>query len=424
MKKIVPLIVVSLLSISCSKPTSKDVIKAIDNDDITRFQSLREEITIDTLRFAVGETVFHYAYQAKANHIMQQLIEEEILLNEADSLGYTPLLALIQDTNPQYELIEKLLDKEIDINAIENYNGYSSLHYAVYNSQPELVKKLLAKGANPNIQVTSLMKSTPLHIAIEKKDKESIRYLIEKTSDTIKDYNDKTVLALAIRSKDVDIQKIFYHKMAVKDKRELFANLCRFSDDVLFLDDLLDQKWITRKLLNKALVFVKNTSIAKKLLDKGAQINYLHEEYKYGAIHYAAVRGNVTMLKFLLENGANINQLSKDKTMSVVMHAAQLYENFNAIDKKGASMGIGLTQTALDFFANSKDKTKENSLEAVKFLVAKKANLHFKNKFNANALYYAEASKNSSVAEYLKTIGVKETKKYSESKSGFRKYYN
>ncbi|SNR16264.1 ankyrin repeat domain-containing protein [Tenacibaculum jejuense] len=424
MKKIILLTILCIVALSCAKPTVKDVIKAIENDDISRFQNLRKEFHIDTLRFETGSTVFHYAYQVKATRIMQQLIQEELLIHEKDSLGYTPLLALVQDTQPNYEIIDLLLSKNVGVNDFESYNGFTPLHYAVYNKENSLVKKLLAKKAKPNQVSKSLMRSTPLHIAVENKDIESIKSLIEITSDTIKDYNEKTVVDLAIRSKDIEIQKLFYHKMAVKDKRKLFLNVCRFSDDAVFLDELIQKKWITRKLLNKSLVFAKDTITVQKLLDKGAQINYLHDEYKYGALHYAAARGNVVMLKFLLEKGANINQLSKDKTMSVLMHAAQLYDNFNSIDKKGAKLGISLTQAALDIFANSKEKNEENSLEAVKFLVSKKANLHFKDKFNANALYYAEASKNSTVAEYLKTIGVKETKKYSESKSGFRKYYN
>ncbi|WP_299683235.1 ankyrin repeat domain-containing protein [uncultured Tenacibaculum sp.] len=417
MKKVVLLTLLSLVVFACAKPTQKDVVQVIETDNLIRFKNLRKEIGIDTLRFEAGGTIFHQAYQLRATKIMNQLIDEEILLNESDSLGYTPLLALVQDVNPNEELIYKLLTKDVNVNTVENYNGFSALHYAVHNKQSNLVKKLLIKQADPNSVSKSLMQSTPLHIAVENKDIENIENLISITSDTIKDYNGKTVVDLAIRSNDIEIQKMFYKKMSIEDKQKLFISTARSSNDIAFLEQLLEEKWITKEILNQSLVFAKDTVITEKLLKKGAKINYLHSKYKYGAIHYAAVRGNVPMLEFLLKKGANINQLSKNNTMSVLMHAAQLYENFNDIDKKGAKLGIGLTQSALDFFANSKEKTKENSLATVKFLIAKKANLNFKDRYNANVLYYAEASQNSLVATYLREIGVKETKKFTESKT-------
>jgi len=414
-KKIVLLSII--LIVSCAKPTKKDVVLAIQSDNLKKFQSLREKINIDTLQFDLQGTALHFAIQSNANAISNQLIEEEFLINEKDSLGYTALLALIQDSNPNTELIDKLLAKNAEVNVIEDYNGYSALHYAIYNNQLELVKKLLRKNANANIQTTSIMKSTPMHLAIEKGHTEIAHTLFEHASDTIKNVNDKTVVDLAIKSKDNYFKQLYYAKMSTEDKKKLFENVSRKSINTTFLDTLLKENWVSKKVLGDALVFAEDTIVVQQLLNKGASIHHSHSKYKYSAIHYAAVRGNVPMLQFLIKKGANINQLSKDRSMSVLMHAAQLYENFNSINKKGAPLGIGLTQSALDFFANSKDKTKENSLKTVKFLISKNANVNFKDRFDSNVLYYAEASNNIYVANYLKEIGVKETRKFTESKT-------
>ena len=52
---------------------------------------------------------------------------------------------------------ELLLDREADPNA--SGGGYTALHAAVLRSDPELVRALLAKGANPNVRLT---KGTPV----------------------------------------------------------------------------------------------------------------------------------------------------------------------------------------------------------------------------------------------------------------------
>ncbi|WP_103863779.1 ankyrin repeat domain-containing protein [Aquimarina sp. I32.4] len=418
MKHICNIFMILFFVSSCTKPTTTNIDFIIEQDDLKSFVKLSSKIDIDTLRFQHRSTVLHQALRFNAEKISNHLIEKNHLLNILDSLNFTPLLAAMESNNNTSIFINSLLDKTANINTIENYNGYSALHYAVHYNDIALVKKILDKKANPNIKSTSVMKSTPLHLAIDKGYTNIAQLLIDNNaSDTIKDINENMVVDIAIESGNTEIMKLFYDKMTKQNKEELFINTIRSSNDTIFLNKLLEEKWMSKKLINHAFIFSKDTVTSQSLLKRGAKINYKDPDYDYGAIHYAAIRGDVIMLDYLIKQGADVNQLSKKSQLTPLMHAAQLYENFNSLNREIGGMQVSINEFFYDQFGMSKEKNKENSLEAVKFLVANKAILHFKNKDDENALYYAESTHNNDVVTYLKELGIKETKKYSEGKS-------
>lgn len=67
-----------------------------------------------------------------------------------DKNGFTPLMYCIQ--NEKKEMIDFLLDKDIDINKVNNI-GNTALFYAVFKSKNKtgIIEKLLKKGADMNI---------------------------------------------------------------------------------------------------------------------------------------------------------------------------------------------------------------------------------------------------------------------------------
>ncbi len=411
------LIFIALLTISCkTKIDTNKIALAIEKDNIVRFEKLSSKINLDTCKFGEGRNALHYALQLNSTKILNKLIDDNFMLNETDSLNFTPLLYAVH--TDKKEIINKLLEKDISLNDIESYNGFSSIHYAVYNNDIDLTKKLVSKNVNVNLKNESIMSSTPLHIAIEKENAVIAKLLIDNgATDTIKDVNDHTVIDLSSRSTNPNIIKLFYDKMSQEEKEKLLVNTVRNSGDIDFLTKLLDEKWVSKKQINDLFVFAKDTITSKALLDKGASIKKLHSRYDYGAIHYAAIRGDTIMLDFLLKNGANINQLSKERTVSPLMYAAQLNGEINNLNKKTKKLNININAMFYDMLGKSADKNKQNSMEAVKYLITKKADLQFKNKSGENALYYADASFNHEVANYLKEIGIKQTKKFVESKA-------
>lgn len=421
MKKIILFISIAttLLFTACNNKKGIDtykISKIIEEDNLRFFKKTIAKINLDTCNFENGRTALHYALDMNASKITNHLIDTNFKIHQEDSLGVTPfLLSIIKDKK---EIIDKILEKGVTINKIDSANGLSALHYAVYNDNIDLVKKLLSKKADINLKSKSIMKDTPLHFAIEG-DKDAIVTLLlaHKAIDTIKNVNNDTAIDLATKSKNPTILKLFYNKMDLDAKKTLFINTVRNSGDKDFLKEMLEEKWISKKDINDAFVFSKDTITSKILLKKGARIKALHSKYDYGAIHYGAIRGDTIMLGFLLKKGAQINQLAKNKKVSPLLYAAQLNGALADLNKNTQKLNMNINSIFYDMLGKSNDKNAQNSMEAVKFLLKNKAALNFKNTDNENALYYASSSFNHDVITYLKELGIKETKVFRESTS-------
>ena len=79
------------------------------------------------------------------------------------------------------QTLDKNLNYIIDINDYRDENKNSYLHTAVLNSNEKLVKYYLDKNFSPNEQ--NILGNTPLHYAIELKNKNIIQLLINNGGD-------------------------------------------------------------------------------------------------------------------------------------------------------------------------------------------------------------------------------------------------
>ena len=82
-----------------------------------------------------------------------------------------------------------------NINSIQDEQGETALHYAVkYNSNSELVNLLVAHGADYN-QASKFYYGTPLHYAARAANPETVKALLEKGADPyVKDIRGRTPL--------------------------------------------------------------------------------------------------------------------------------------------------------------------------------------------------------------------------------------
>ena len=103
-----------------------------------------------------------------------------------------------------YDEIHKLVDLlNIDVNRIYEYEG-SPLHVAVKEGDIEVVKHLLDKGADPNIQ--GAFGETPLHVAVDRGYENIVKLLLEKGANpNIQSNEGNTPLHLAVVSSFADI---------------------------------------------------------------------------------------------------------------------------------------------------------------------------------------------------------------------------
>ncbi len=87
--------------------------------------------------------------------------------------------------NNNTESVRHLLDNELldpDYINLPNQDGFSALHYAAYNQNPEMIELLLHQGnANPN--VVDDEGNTPLHVIADSNNIAAARKLLEYGAD-------------------------------------------------------------------------------------------------------------------------------------------------------------------------------------------------------------------------------------------------
>ena len=114
-----------------------------------------------------GNTPLHRAVHLDNNEIADTLIGHDADLNIPNKSGKTPIHLALEKGN--FKLTIKMLQgpKYIDINAQDKHLD-TYLHYAARKRDGDLVKMLLAKGADPG--VANALGQTPADLAKEQGD--------------------------------------------------------------------------------------------------------------------------------------------------------------------------------------------------------------------------------------------------------------
>jgi ankyrin repeat protein len=107
--------------------------------------------------------------------IIKMLISNDILINEEDSEGYSPLsMAVIKGIK---EVVTCLVNNGADVDYKSILDGNTPLHYAVINNKPDLIYILLSK--KPNLSIKNKNEQTPLDIAFNLSSTECYQILAE-----------------------------------------------------------------------------------------------------------------------------------------------------------------------------------------------------------------------------------------------------
>src|SRR5581483_186188 len=123
--------------------------------------------------------------------------------------GLTALI--IPSAMRRTDVVELLLDAKADPNAVDG-NGFTSLHHAARDRAAlDIVKALLAHGANPNVRIhqdkpraqtvngVSLQGATPLLLAANLNNLETVKVLVAAGADPlIPTEQNTTALMLAV----------------------------------------------------------------------------------------------------------------------------------------------------------------------------------------------------------------------------------
>lgn len=207
--------------------------------------------------------------------MIKLLIELGVDVKKASTLKEITPLHLAANTG-QIDMAELLVANGHPVDASFEDNGWTALTSAAWYEQTEMVKWLLAKGANPNVKCTS----SPLHNAVNKGNVEIVKILLDAGAKTVLSDPCRQPLFNASRASGEIVQLIL--SAGADPNVECDPTpLLEFADD-------------------------GNTAGVKLLLANGADPNFQSSRRrKRTPLHFAANKGLVAMVESLLEAGAD-----------------------------------------------------------------------------------------------------------------------
>jgi ankyrin repeat protein len=218
------------------------------------------------------------------------------------------------------EIVELLLDRGADINMKGKYG--SPLDSAAHRRQWEVLKLLLDRGADINA-VGGYYGST-LQAASTTGDTEMVELLLDQGADVnLEGGEHGSALAAAAHRGDIETVKILLGRGAninIRGKHGPPINVAADSEHWEVVELLMDRGadinvtepgYRNISLLGAALgghdLRGKGSSMAKLLLEKGADPNSLAGAYHGSALGAAATKGNRELVELFLSKGADVN---------------------------------------------------------------------------------------------------------------------
>lgn len=226
------------------------------------------------------------------------------LLESRDKDGFTPLLSACfapPSFAPRVGVANYLIDHGANVNARNNWNG-TPLYCALRS--PELVRRLIDKGADVNARAFGVNGLTPLQQAAAIGEVETARLLIERGADLNGRSTDGTILHHAIKSKGdaaCDIARLLLKGGATL---QAFS----YGNTELHLAALNG-----------------STEMARLLIKYGADVNAAND-YGHTALFYAARHGHRGVAAALIASGANPQHIVEENYGSAPQLTATLQD--------------------------------------------------------------------------------------------------
>ena len=341
--------------------TLTELHKCGDNNDTEKAVELVLHHGLDVNSPARGNrTPLLWASLRCSSEFVKTLIDLGAETNARTEDKCTPLILATYWNN--YMAAHLLTKIGADTDA-EQMEGKAALHIASCRSA-NITQCLIESGCNVNLQSTT--GRTPLHVAVQNKQKHIVKMLLENDADVGKrhkqDPNDRLVL---VRGKDkgkpawhfVDVKKAL---TGLFDKRIKSGRL-----DVADFGTILASGWETDPPDSK-----------REQIFKADSVNTVEIKDKT-ALHIACEIGDVAIMNLLVEHGADINALDADGFTPLQLAAIR------------------------------------GNMKVVKRLVELKADVSLTTADGKDAVDYAKMNEEAEIEEFLKS-----------KKSLFKKFWN
>ncbi|XP_051923058.1 KN motif and ankyrin repeat domain-containing protein 1a [Hippocampus zosterae] len=193
--------------------------KAASASAVAGYLAALGAVSPDVLRHVVnmadgnGNTALHYSVSHSNFAVVEKLLEADVCnVNQQNKAGYTPImlaaLAAVE-TPADMRVVEELFGKG-DVNARASQAGQTGLMLAVSHGRMDMVRALLANGADVNVQDDE--GSTALMCASEHGHADIVKLLLAQpgADATLSDGDESNALSIALEAGHKDIAVLLY----------------------------------------------------------------------------------------------------------------------------------------------------------------------------------------------------------------------
>ncbi|XP_071636411.1 uncharacterized protein [Temnothorax longispinosus] len=276
---------------------------------------------------AEGIVPLSLAVFAGYRDIVEILLENKVYVNMKD-----PEIAKLLHcaaSNGHKDVVKVLMARGADVNATTDVENLTPLHSAACEGYEEIVEILIAGGANVNFKSNTGI--TPLHIAALSGHCKVVKVLLDnKANINIKAFDNKTPVEVAAAYGHLQVVRMLlqYRKLDINARDKDGFTILHIASQEGRLE-------VVKYLVDKGSdINAKNTSGTKPIhiaareghkdtveffLSKGLSIND-RGAFNQTLLHYAAIKGHLEFAKFLIAQGADVN--AKDVNGITAMHVA------------------------------------------------------------------------------------------------------
>ncbi len=298
--------------------------------------------------------------------------------------------------NGDLAAIQNLIAKGVNVNASEGDGIWTPLAAAAYRGHSEIVKVLLANGAEVDKADGYY---TPLYYAIWSDDNASVKALIAADTDVniLPDERDYPPVVYAIWQAHVDNVKTLLDAGATLDHKDekgctplywaAFYSSTEVFDLILARGDYEDTVYLaaSRGQLEKVKAFIKD----------GADVN-AKDAFGCTVLHWAVLANSPEVAEFLIAEGVDLN--AKDNTESAPITVANGLTMIKLLISKGADVDTKATRhkrTRLQMACSTGEKG------IVEFLIGQGADIQATDDRGREPLHQAAAGGHVDIAELL-----------------------
>jgi ankyrin repeat protein len=324
-----------------------------------------------------------------------------------DNEIYHKLFDLIK--NHKWDEFKNLLklNKDIDVNIRDNQNEYL-LSYAILYNNIDTIKVLVDYGAK--IDILDNEERSILYSCIKYGYTELINYFVKKNNDTIginildiKDRLHKISLHYAIQKKNKDIIKLLLENGSNTNIQEnngynalhiaVFTRDIEICKLVIKYIGNINSKCNTGETALHLSTNLRLFDISKLLIDNNININITDTLHEFSALHYICSTNQIELLKYILskeelKNKININ--IQDIFGNTCLHYALIEQNYGIINQLIENKNINFNLWNIDgkiplhlILENYEDR-----YDYLLDIIIDKSNLSIKDNEGNNSLFY------------------------------------